>query len=326
MHKAVVCIAPGGPENLKWQEVPIPEPKEGEVMIHQKSVGLNFLDVYHRTGLYPLPSYPAVLGSEASGVVEKLGPGCQMCKVGDRVAYGTGGPGAYTQYRTIHERHLVKIPEGISFEIASAMMLKGLTAQYLLRRTFNVKSHHTILIYAAAGGVGQLLCQWGSVLGATVIAVVSSKEKAEVAIKNGAKHIILSGSEDIAKRVMEITKGDGVHVAYDSVGKDTFMASLDALMPLGLLVSYGQSSGKIPPFDIGILAQKGSLFMTRPTLQTYTMNYEDFALSAAELFDIVLKGKVKIQVGQSYYLSDAASAHRDLEARKTVGATILVTA
>lgn len=325
MHKAVICTAPGGPENLKWQEIPIPEPGDGEVLIHQKSVGLNFIDVYQRTGLYKLPSYPAILGSEASGVIEKVGPNCKVFKVGDRVAYGTGGPGAYTQYRTIHERHLVKIPAAISFEIASAMMLKGLTAQYLMRRTFNVKSHHTMLVYAAAGGVGQLLCQWGRHLGAEVIAVVSTKEKGDLAIKNGAKHVILS-SENIAERVIDITKGYGVHVAYDSVGKDTFNATLDALMPLGLFVSYGQSSGKIPPFDPGILAQKGSLFFTRPTLATYTLNHQDFMTAATELFDLVTKGILKIQVGQSYYLSDAASAHRDLEARKTIGATILVTA
>lgn len=326
MHKAVVCIAPGGPENLKWEEVSIPEPGEGEVLIHQRSVGLNFIDVYHRTGLYKLPSYPAILGSEASGIVEKIGPNVTQFKVGDRVAYGTGGPGAYTQYRAIHERHLIKIPSAISFEIASAMMLKGLTAQYLLRRTFAVKSHHTVLVYAAAGGVGQLLTQWASHLGATVIGVVSSKEKADQAMKNGAKHIIISGKENIAERVMQITGNHGVHVAYDSVGKDTFDATLDALMPLGLFVSYGQSSGKIPPFDPGILAQKGSLFFTRPSLQVYTLNYQDFVQGAAEMVELVLKGVLKIQVGQSYYLSDAASAHRDLEARKTVGATILVTA
>ena len=326
MHKAIICTAPGGPENLKWQEVPIPQPGEFEVLIHQKSVGLNFIDVYYRTGLYKPPSYPVILGQEASGIIEKVGKNATQFKVGDRVAYGTGGLGAYTQYRTIHERHLIKIPSAISFEIASAMMLKGLTAQYLVRRTLNVKSHHVALVYAAAGGVGQLLCQWINALGATAIGVVSSKEKADIAMKNGAKHVILSGKEDIAKRVMEITKGDGVHVAYDSVGKDTFDATLNCLMPLGLFVSYGQSSGKIPPFDAGILAQKGSLFFTRPSLQTYTLNYEDFALGASELFEMVLAGKLKVQVGQSYYLSDAASAHRDLEARKTVGATILVTA
>lgn len=326
MHYAVVCEQPGGPETLKWKEVPIPEPAEGEVLIHQRAVGLNYIDVYHRTGLYALPNYPAVLGMEASGIVEKVGKNCEIYKVGDRVAYGTGGPGAYTQYRTIHERHLAKIPQGIGFEIAAAMMLKGLTAQYLVRRAFLVAPNHTILVYAATGGVGQLVCQWAKAIGATVIGVVGDESKIARARENGCAHVINMARENIVERVLQITKGDKVNAVYDSVGKDTFSASLDCLMPLGILVSYGQSSGKIPPIDVGVLAQKGSLFLTRPTLATYTQNYYDFVTMCRELFEGIASGGLRVNIGQSYYLSDAASAHRDLEARKTIGATILVTA
>jgi NADPH2:quinone reductase len=317
-------MKPGGPETLVWTKTDMPEPKEGEVLIRQKAVGLNFIDVYHRSGLYPLASYPAILGMEASGVVEKVGKNCKLFKVGDRVMYGTGTPGAYTEYRTIMERHLMKIPDFLSFEIAAGLMLKGLTAQYLLRRTFQVRIGQTMLVYAASGGVGQLLCQWGNFLGATVIGVVGNASKVKQAMENGCKHVIDSSKEDIAARVMEITKGDKVNVVYDSVGKDTFMTSLDCLMPLGFLVSYGQSSGKIPPFDIGVLAQKGSLFVTRPTLHTYTHNYSDFLMMCGEMLDMVYQGVLKVKVGQSYYLKDAAHAHEELEARKTTGASILV--
>lgn len=326
MHKAIILTEPGGPEKLKWVEVPIPEPGEGEVLIHQKAVGLNFIDVYHRTGLYKLPQYPAVIGMEGAGVIEKAGPGVKYFKVGDRVAYGTSPPGAYTQYRALHERFLVRIPDAMAFELAASIMLKGLTAHYLVRRTYQVGQGHSVLLHAAAGGVGLLVSQWAKHLGARVIGTAGTPEKAALAKAHGCDEVIIYGKEDVAKRVREITNGQGVHVAYDSVGKDTYIASLDSLMPMGLFVSFGQSSGSIPPFDVSMLSQRGSLYMTRPSLTHYTANYEDFVMGCAELFEMVMKGKMKINVGQSYYLSDAASAHRDLEARKTTGATVLVTA
>ncbi len=324
MPQAIICTQPGGTETLVWKEIPMPLPRAGEVLIRQKAVGLNFIDVYHRTGLYPLPHYPTIIGMEASGVVEKVGEGCKLFKVGDRVMYGTGAPGSYTEYRVMPERHLMKLPDFISFEIGAAMMLKGLTAQYLVRRTFQLRPGITALVYAASGGVGQLVCQWGSFLGATMIGVVGNAAKAKVARDNGCAHVIDYSKENIEARVQEITNGEKVNVVYDSVGKDTFEISLNCLMPLGFLVSYGQSSGKIPPVDIGVLAQKGSLFITRPTLTTYTQNYSDFIMMCGEMLDMVYQGVLKIKVGQSFYLKDAAHAHEELEARKTTGATILV--
>ncbi len=323
-NKAIVCEAPGGPEQLKWREVPMPVPDEGEILIRQKAVGLNFIDVYHRTGLYKLPAYPAILGQEGSGIVEGVGQGVSQFNVGDRIAYCSGPVGAYAQYRSIPARNVAKLPDSLSFELAAAAMLKGLTAHYLTRRTFMVAQGHTVLVHAAAGGVGLLLCQFAKYLGARVIGAAGSEEKVALALKHGCDEVILYQAQNVPERVRELTQGKGVNCVYDSVGKDTFMASLDCLMPMGILVSYGQSSGKVLPFDIGLLAQKGSLFLTRPSLQHYILDPTLFALSCAELFELVGRGLLKINIGQSYYLSDAASAHRDLEARKTTGSSILL--
>ena len=324
MPKAIRIHKHGGPEVLKWEDCPMPEPGEGEVLIRQKAVGLNYIDIYNRTGLYPIQDFPAILGYEGSGVVEKLGPNCEIYKVGDRVAYAGGPMGSYARYRAIHEQWLAKIPDALNFEHAAGVMLKGLTAHYLVRRTFNVRPGVVVLIHAAAGGVGLLLTQWCKHLGASVIGTVGSKEKAELVKQNGCDVAILYKEEDIAKRVREVTDGRGVNVVYDSVGKDTFMASLDSLMHFGLLVSYGQSSGPVPPFDISLLSQKGSLFLTRPTLFHYKQQPAEHMVSCMELFGHVEKGVLRPVINHSYYLSDAARAHRELESRKTTGSTILV--
>jgi len=326
LHKAIILTEPGGPENLKWKEVPIPTPGSGEVMIHHKALGLNFIDIYHRSGFYPLPEYPAVLGMEGVGIVEKAGPESLMFKAGDRVAYGVGPMGAYAQFRSIPETALVKLPDAISSEIAAASMLKGLTAHFLVRRTFMVNQNHTVLIHAAAGGVGLLLCQWAKYLGARVIGTVGSEEKAELAASNGCDFPILYKKENVVERVKAITGGEGVNAVYDSVGKDTFEISLGCLMKFGIFVSYGQASGPVPPIDPLELQRRGSLFFTRPSLMHYKENYQERMNSLAELFDLIIKGVLRVTVGQSYYLSDAASAHRDLEAGRTKGSTILVTA
>jgi NADPH2:quinone reductase len=314
-HKA------GGPDVLTWEEVPVGDPGPGEVRVRHTAVGLNYIDTYHRSGLYPLP-LPSGIGLEAAGVVEAVGSGVTDLKEGDRVAYGTGPIGAYSEARVMPAEKLVVIPDGIDDRTAAAMMLQGLTVQYLLRRTYRVKSGETILVHAAAGGVGLILCQWAKHLGVTVIGTVGNEEKAELARAHGCDHPIIYTREDFVARVGEIMRGAKVPVVYDSVGKDTFMKSLDCLQPLGMMVSFGQSSGPIGPVDLGILAAKGSLFVTRPTLMTYCAKREDLVASAKELFDVVKSGAVKINVNQTYALKDAIQAHRDLEARKTTGSTI----
>jgi NADPH2:quinone reductase len=310
----------GGPEKLQWEEVDVPEPGPGEVRVRNTAIGLNYIDTYHRSGLYPMPM-PLTLGSEGAGVVEAVGPRVKEFKVGDRVAYAQP-IGAYAEVLIRPVARLVKIPAGIEDETAAAMMLKGMTAWYLCRRTHRVKAGETIVIHAAAGGVGQILCQWTKSLGATVIGTVGSEDKAALAKKAGCKHVIVASQEKLSERVKAITKGKGVPVVYDGVGKDTFMESLDCLSPLGLMVSFGNASGAVPPVSIGILAQKGSLFLTRPTLVNYTSSREDLETAARELLSVVKKGAVRIRVNQTYPLREAAQAHRDLESRKTTGSVI----
>lgn len=324
MTRAIMIDQYGGPEVLEWKEIPISAPGPGEALVRQTAVGLNFIDIYHRRGLYPLPSLPAVLGSEAAGRVEAVGPGVTEIAAGDRVAYAGGPIGAYTEARVIPAHRLVKLPEGISDPQAAAMMLKGMTAEYLLRRAFMVKPGDTILFHAAAGGVGMIACQWAKQLGATVIGTVGSRKKAALAAAHGCDHVIVTGEEDFVSRVREITRGEGVPVVYDSVGKDTFLKSLDCLRPRGMIVSFGQSSGMVPPLDITILSTKGSLFLTRPTLMHYTAKREDLLACASALFDAVLHDGVKIEIGQTYPLQEAARAHLDLESRKTTGSTVLI--
>ncbi len=312
----------GGPEKLRWEEVQVGEPGPGQARVRNTAVGLNFVDTYQRSGLYPMP-LPFTLGSEGAGVVEAVGPKVKDLKVGDRVAYA-GPVGAYAEVLLRPADRLVKIPAGVDDRTAAAMMLKGLTAQYLIRRTYRVKKGDTILMHAAAGGVGLILCQWAKHLGATVIGAVGSDEKAVLAKKAGCKHVIVTARENFVERVKAITKGKGVPVVYDGVGKDTFMGSLDCLSPLGLLVSFGNASGAVPPFNAGILSQKGSLFLTRPTLATYTASRADLLKAAQELFSVVKSGKVRIAVNQTYPLRDAARAQGDLESRKTTGSTVLI--
>ena len=311
----------GGPEVLRWEDVDVGNPEAGQALIRQTAAGLNYIDTYHRTGLYPVASLPVVLGMEGAGVVEAVGQGVREVSVGDRVAYCMA-IGGYAERRLVQARVLVRLPDGISDEQGAAMMLKGCTAQYLLRRTYTVKPGETILIHAAAGGVGLIACQWAKLLGATVIGTVGSPDKAAVAKAHGCDHTINYKTEHFVERVQEITNGAGVPVVYDSVGKDTFTASLDCLRPRGLMVSFGESSGAIPPFSPGVLATKGSLFLTRPTLATYTGTREELVATANQLFDVVLKGAVKIEVNQTYPLNQAAQAHRDLESRKTTGSTL----
>lgn len=308
---------------LVHEEISLPAPGKGEVRLRQTAIGLNFIDTYHRTGLYPLPGLPAVLGREAAGVVEAVGPGVTEFRPGDRVAYALSA-GAYAEERNIGAHEIVHLPESIDDRTAAAMMLKGLTAQYLIRRTYRVKAGDTILVHAAAGGVGSILCQWAKRLGATVIGTVGTEEKAKLALAHGCQHPVVYTREDFRNRVREITDGRGVPVVYDSVGRITFDRSLDCLAPLGMMVSYGQSSGPVDPFPIGQLAAKGSLFLTRPTLATYIADREELVRNAGELFDVVRDGSVKIEVRQTYPLAEAARAHRDLEARKTTGSTLLL--
>jgi len=312
----------GGPEVMEWEEVTLAPPGPGEVVLRQTAVGLNFVDVYNRSGLYPMP-LPAVLGGEGAGIVDDVGEGVTELKVGDRVAYGNAPIGSYAEARVLPAHRLVKVPDGISDVTAAAMMLKGLTAQYLLRQTYRVKPGDTILCHAAAGGVGLILCQWAKHLGATVIGVVGSDEKAALARAHGCDHPIVTTREDFPQRVLEITNGQKVPVVYDSVGKETFVRSLDCLAPLGLMVSFGNASGPVEPINIGVLGAKGSLYLTRPSLGTYVAKRENLVKMASELFDVVLSGAVKIEVHQTYPLREAARAHRDLEARKTTGSTVL---
>jgi NADPH:quinone reductase len=324
MSKVIKFYNNGGPEVLKVETYDPGTPGEGEVRIRHEAIGLNYIDVYHRTGVYPLPSLPAVPGMEGSGIVEAVGAQVDNVNVGDRVAYAGLPPGAYAQVRCIPAHRLVTIPDNISFETAAAMMLKGMTARYLIRGCYPVSSGDTILIHAASGGVGSIVSQWAHDIGATVIGTVGSPEKAEKARANGCEHPILYSQEDFVEKVREITGDKGVNVVYDSVGQTTFMKSLECLRPMGTMVSFGQSSGSVAPLELGILAAKGSLFLTRPSLMTYTEKREDLVAHAEDLFDVVQRGAVKIAIGQTYPLSDASLAHRDLEGRKTTGSTILI--
>ncbi len=322
MTKAIRIHAPGGPEVMRWEDVPTPEPGPGEVLVKHAAVGLNYIDVYFRTGLYKTPM-PATPGMEASGTVAALGPDVTEFAVGDRVAYGTGAVGSYATERAVPVERLVKLPDEISFETAAAMMLQGMTAQYLVRRAHRVQKGETIVVHAAAGGVGLILCQWARHIGATVIGVVSTEAKAELARAHGAEHVVV-GHADLPAQVKRITGGAMVPVVYDSVGKDTFMGSLDCLAPLGLMVTYGNASGPVPPVEPALLAAKGSLYLTRPTLATYTAKRADLLATANDLFDVVKKGVVKIRVNQTFPLRDAAAAHIALESRKTTGSTVLI--
>jgi NADPH2:quinone reductase len=319
--KAIRFHKTGGPEVLVWEDIEVGAPGQGQIRIKQHAAGLNYLDTYHRSGLYPM-QLPAECGSEGAGIVEAVGPGVTDLKTGDRVAYASPPVGAYAETRLFPADRVVKVPEKISFETAAAMMLKGMTAQYLIKRTFKVQPGMTVLWHAAAGGVGLIACQWLKALGVKVIGTVGSEEKAALAKAHGAEHTIVYSRENFVERVKEITGGQGVPVVYDSVGKLTFMGSLDCLQPLGMMVTFGNSSGPVDPFPTTLLAQKGSLFLTRPTLNTYTAKRADLVASANDLFEVVGSGKVKIQIEQRYALKDAAQAHRDLEARKTTGSTI----
>ncbi len=322
MTKAIRIHTNGGPEVMKWEDVPTPEPGPGEALIKHQAVGLNYIDVYFRTGLYKAPNLPLIIGQEGAGTVTAVGAGVTVVKAGDRVAYA-GPIGGYCSDRVLPADRLVKLPDAISFNTGAAMMLQGMTAQYLLRRTYQVKAGDTIVVHAAAGGVGLILCQWAKHLGATVIGVVSSEEKATLARANGAAHTVV-GYATLAEQVKKITGGAMAPVVYDSVGKDTWSASLDCLAPLGLMVSYGNASGPVAPFDLGILGAKGSLYLTRPSLATYTAKRSDLETVAADLFSVVGSGAVKIQVNQTFPLADAAKAHIALESRKTTGSTVLI--
>jgi NADPH2:quinone reductase len=323
MPHAIRFHQTGGAEVLRWEAVDVPAPAAGEATVRHQAVGLNFIDTYHRSGLYPVP-LPSGIGLEGAGVVEAVGPGVSEVKVGDRVAYAGGPVGAYAEVRNIPAHRLLKLPDGIDFKTAAAMMLQGLTAAYLLRRTYRVQAGDAVLIHAAAGGVGLIACQWAKALGATVIGTVGSPAKAELAKAHGCDHVINYSAENFTQRVRDITGGEGVAVVYDGVGKDTFMGSLDSLRPLGMMVSYGNASGPVPPFDVLLLSQKGSLFITRPTVANYTGKRSELEALGSELFDVVAAGKVRIEINQTYALADAAQAHRDLEARKTTGSTILL--
>ena len=321
MPHAIRFHKPGGPEVLQWEEVQLAKPGPGEARVRHTAIGLNYVDTYVRSGLYPAP-LPSGLGAEAAGVVEEVGPGVTDIKVGDRVAYGNSPLGAYAEARIMPADRLVVLPKGISDEEGAAMMLKGLTAQYLIRQIFKVKKGDTILFHAAAGGVGLIACQWAKSLGATVIGTVGSDDKAKLAKDHGCDYPIVYTREDFVERVKELTKGDKLPVVFDSVGKDTFMKSLDCLRPAGLMVNFGQASGPIGPIDLGIFGQKGSLFYTRPTLNTYAAKRADMLAMSKDLFDAVTSGAVKIEVHQTYALKDAAQAHRDLQSRKTTGSTV----
>lgn len=323
MTKAVRFHKTGGPEVLVYEDVEVGDPGEGQARVRNTAIGLNFIDTYHRSGLYPL-ALPSGVGLEGAGVVESVGKGVTHVKPGDRVAYAGGPPGAYSEVRLAPAEKLVMVPSGISDQQAAAMMLKGLTVQYLIRRVYRVQKGETVLFHAAAGGVGLIACQWLKALGATVIGTVGSDEKAKIAKAHGCDHTIVYSRENFAERVKEITGGRKVPVVFDSVGKDTFMGSLDCLQPRGLLAVFGNGSGPVPAFDLNMLAAKGSLYVTRPTLMTYTALRQDLEAGAKELFDMVKSGKVKIEINQTYKLQDAAQAHRDLEARKTTGSTVLL--
>ena len=324
MSKAIRIHRAGGPDVMQWEDVEVGAPGPGEVRIRHEAVGLNYIDVYFRTGLYPAPSLPFSPGMEGAGIVEAVGDGVESLAAGERVAYAAPPVGAYAEERLMPAEKVVKIPEGVDSEQAAAMMLQGMTVEYLLRRTRPVRSGETILFHAAAGGVGLIACQWAKHLGATVIGTVGSDEKAALARAHGCDHPILYTRENFVERVRELTDGTGVSVVYDSVGRDTFEGSLDCLATRGMLVSFGQSSGKIDPFDVGVLSAKGSLYLTRPTLMAYTASRADLEASAQALFDIVGRGVVRVTVNQTFPLADAAAAHRALESRQTTGSTILM--
>lgn len=313
----------GGPEKLQLEDIELPPPGPGEVQVRQTAIGLNFIDVYDRIGLYPAP-LPSGIGREAAGVVTAVGRKVRGFRKGDRVAYVLALAGAYAEARNLPAERLVRLPKGVPDEVAAAIMLKGLTAQFLVRRTHRVKKGDWILVHAAAGGVGLLLCQWARALGAKIIGVVGSDEKAKLAKAHGCHHVLISGRDELVARVKALTKGAGVHVVYDSVGKDTFFESLDCLRPLGLMVSYGNASGAPPAFSPLELAKRGSLYLTRPTLFGYIASRKELDAAARELFSMVARRKLKVRVGQRYALADAAQAHRDLEARRTTGSTVLV--
>lgn len=321
--RAIVVEAPGGPDQMHWRSLELPAPGPGEVRVRHEAVGVNFIDIYHREGLYPLPALPGGLGMEAAGVVEALGPGVTEVAIGDRVAYAGGSPGAYAEARNLPADRLVPLPEDLSCETAAAALLKGMTAEYLLCRLWPLKPGDPVLVHAAAGGVGLLLCQWARQRGLRVLGTVGSPDKARLAAAHGCEVPICYREEDFVDRVRRETFGEGVAVVFDSVGRETFDGSLDCLRPRGLLALYGQSSGPVPPFDPAVLAQKGSLFLTRPTLFTYTAHREDLLASARALFDRIRDGTLTICIGGRYPLSKAAQAHRDLQARATTGSLLL---
>jgi NADPH:quinone reductase len=323
MTKAIRFERIGGPDVLAFQEVTLKPPGEGEVRVKHTAIGVNFIDIYHRTGLYKVP-LPSGLGLEAAGVVEDVGPGVTRFRQGDRIAYASGPIGAYSEAHNVVANRAVKIPDGVSDEVAAAILLKGLTAHYLLRRTYKVKAGDTILFHAAAGGVGMIAVQWARSLGATVIGTVGNDNKVQLAQRLGCHHVIVSSRENIPVRVREITGGKGVPVVYDSVGRDTFMASLDSLAPLGLFVSFGNASGPVPPFDGALLAQKGSLFFTRPTLANYVTTPEELDAGAGDLFDLLARGLIRRNEPKSYPLAHAAEAHKALESRQTTGSLVLI--
>jgi len=323
MARAIRVSKTGGPEVMEYVEVEVGEPGPGEVRIRHAAVGLNFIDVYFRAGQYPQP-LPNGLGQEAAGTIEAVGEGVSAFQVGDRVAYAGRPNGAYAEERVMPAAILVKLPDSISFDTAAAMMLQGMTVQYLLRQTYQVKAGDTILLHAAAGGIGLIACQWARALGATVIGTVGSAEKAALAMRHGCTHAINTQTENFVERVKEITGGRGVPVVYDAVGKDTFIGSLDCLRPRGMMVSFGNASGPVPPFGVSELASRGSLFLTRPSLGNYTATREELDATAADLFAMVESGKLSIEINQRYALKDVGQAHADLEARKTTGSTILI--
>ncbi len=321
-NNAIIINSHGGPEVLEYSTLPIPNINDNEVLIRHTHCGLNFIDTYYRTGLYKTPPFPVIIGAEASGIIEQIGKNISEFKIGDRVCY-TGGLGGYCTYRAMKIDNLIKLPNGISNEIAAACLLKGLTAQYLLRQTAKIEKGQNIFFHAAAGGVGLIFGQWASYLGANAIGTAGSDEKCALAAKNGFKDVINYKIENFATKAIELNNGNKFDVVYDSVGKDTFMSSLDLVKPLGLMVSFGQSSGAIPPFDIGILAQKGSIFLTRPSLFAYISNREKLLQSANELFELIENGNIKIDIGQKFKLSNIANAHIALEARNTVSTSII---
>jgi NADPH2:quinone reductase len=323
MPKAIRFYETGGPEVLRFEDVEVPKPGPGEAQVRHTAVGLNFIDVYDRTGLYAV-TLPSGLGREAAGVVMALGRKAKGVRVGDRVAYALGTPGAASDVANVSAERLVKIPNGVSDQQAAAVMLKGLTAQYLLRRAHRVAKGEYILVLAAAGGVGLILCQWAKYLGARVIGVVGSESKAQLAQKNGCRHVLIHGRDDIVASVKKITRGEGVAVVYDSVGKELFMLSLDCIRPRGLMVSFGSSSGPVPPIALSELTRRGSLFLTRPSLFSYIAKRAELESGARELFAVVKNKKVKVHIGRTYPLAETATAHADLEARRTTGSTILI--